>query len=103
MRGVELDMVALAAFCRRWKIDELSLFGSAVRGELRPDSDLDFLASFARDAEWSLFDHVRMEDELSGIVGRDVDIVSKRAVEASHNPVRRRDILGSAERVYGER
>ncbi len=98
--GIDLPEAAIADFCRRWKIVELAVFGSAVRGELGPDSDIDLLAKFAPDAAWSLFDHLRMEDELAAILGREVDLISRRAVERSPNWIRRRDILSSARVVY---
>jgi len=89
-----------AEFCRLWKIVELSVFGSAVRGELRPDSDLDLLVTFAPDADWSLLDHVVIEEQLSALLGRKVDLISRRAVEESQNWIRRRAILGSAHPYY---
>jgi predicted nucleotidyltransferase len=97
---IAIDRERIAEFCRRWKIVEFSLFGSVLRDDFRSDSDVDVLASFAPDAEWSLFDHVAMEDELIGIIGRKVDLVSRRAVERSENWIRRKAILGSAEPVY---
>lgn len=87
-------------FCRRWKISRLAVFGSAVRGKLRADSDIDLLVTFASDADWSMFDHYRMEDELVGLLGREVDLVSKQAIEESANPIFRREILGSAREIY---
>jgi len=90
----------IADFCRKWKITELSLFGSALRDDFRPDSDIDLLVSFGSDSEWSLFDHARMEQELSGILGRKVDLVSRRALESSANPIRRKAILENTRRVY---
>jgi len=90
----------IAEFCRRWKITELAAFGSVVRGDFRPDSDVDLLASFASDADWSLLDALAMEEELSSILGRTVDLVSRRAIERSDNWIRRREILGSAVPVY---
>ena len=87
-------------FCRRWKISELALFGSVLREDFRPDSDVDVLVTFAPDAEWSLFDHVDMEDELEQILGRPVDLVSRRGIERSRNPSRRRAILESARVVH---
>lgn len=95
-----LPLTALSDFCRRWKISELALFGSALREDFNLDSDIDLLATFAPDAAWSLFDHVRMELELGEILGRKVDLVGKDAVEASHNPILQREILGAAEVVY---
>ena len=90
----------IADFCRRWKITELALFGSVLRDDFRPDSDIDVLVTFARDATWSLFDHVDMEDELEAILGRSVDVVSRRGIERSRNPSRRRAILESAQVVH---
>jgi predicted nucleotidyltransferase len=71
-----------------------------LRADLRPDSDLDLLVSFASDADWSLLDHVAMEEELSGILGRKVDLVSRRAIERSSNWIRRKAILESAEPYF---
>jgi predicted nucleotidyltransferase len=87
-------------FCHRWKIVELSLFGSALREDFRPDSDVDLLVRFAPDADWSLLDHARMERELSEILGREVDLVSRTAVEASPNWIRRQEILNTARSLY---
>ena len=66
------DDVALADFCRRWKIKELAVFGSAVRGDIRPDSDIDLLVTFAPEINWTMFDHYRMEDELAEMFAREV-------------------------------
>jgi predicted nucleotidyltransferase len=87
-------------FCEHWKIAELSFFGSVLRDDFRPDSDVDVLIAFAPDAHWSLFDLVKMQDDLSTILGRTVDLVSKRAVERSHNWIRKQEILESAEVYY---
>jgi predicted nucleotidyltransferase len=87
-------------FCRRWKIVELSLFGSALRDDFRPDSDVDLLVRYAPGAAWSLLDHARMERELAGILGHSVDLVSRSAVEASPNWIRRREILSTARALY---
>jgi len=97
---IPMDTERIREFCRRWKVTELAVFGSVVRGDFRPDSDVDFLVSFAPDADWGLLDHAAMEEELSAIVGRKVDLVTRRAVERSTNPIRREAILASAEVVY---
>ncbi|HEY0557044.1 MAG TPA: nucleotidyltransferase domain-containing protein [Thermoanaerobaculia bacterium] len=89
----------LEEFCRRWKITELSLFGSALRDDFRADSDIDLLACFAPDAEWSLLDHARMEKELKEMLGREVDLVCRTTVEASPNWIRRREILNTGEEI----
>jgi len=93
----------LADFCRKWQVAELSLFGSALRGDLRPDSDVDVLVDFTPEAGRSLFDLVEMEAELRGILGREVDLVEKKAIEQSENYIRRRGILSAARVVYAAR
>ena len=93
----------LAEFCRKWKIAELRVFGSSLRADFRPDSDLDLLVTFAPDAEWSLLDHVAMDEELAKTVGRRVDLVSQRAIERSSNWIRRRAILDTAETYFATR
>lgn len=93
----------LAEFCRRWKIIKLALFGSALREDFGPRSDVDVLVTFAPDANWSLLDAVRMEDELAKIFGRKVDLVTRWAVEHSKNWIRREAILRSAEVIYEQR
>ena len=91
-----LDRERLAAFCRRWGVADLALFGSVLRDDFRPDSDVDVLVAFAPGARPGLFDLVEMEEELSALLGRRVDLVTRRAVEESDNRIRRRTILDSA-------
>ena len=97
---IAIDPEKVAAFCQRWKIVELSLFGSVLRDDFRPDSDVDVLVTFAPEADWSLFDHMAMEEELSASFGRKVDLLSRRAIERSANWIRRQAILESAEPFY---
>ncbi len=99
--GIVIPEGEISEYCRRWRIAELSLFGSVTRGDFRPDSDVDVLVRFHPDAEPTLFEMVRMRDELEQILGRAVDLVSRSAVERSRNYLRRRAILESAEVVYG--
>jgi uncharacterized protein len=100
---IPVPTVQLEELCRRWKIAELRVFGSALREDFRPDSDLDLLVQFEPDADWSLLDHVAMEEELGGIIGRKVDLVSQRAIERSSNWIRRKAILESAEPYFASR
>ena len=93
----------LAQFCRRWRVRELALFGSALRDDFGPDSDVDLLVTFSPQAAWSLLDHVRMQTELSELLGYPVDLVSRRAIERSPNPIRKREILSTARTVYAAR
>lgn len=87
-------------FCGRWKITEFAVFGSVLRDDFGPASDVDVLVTFASDARWSLLDHVVMQDELTALFGRKVDLVNRRGIERSRNPIRRREILDSAEIIY---
>jgi uncharacterized protein len=91
---------AIASFCKRWKIQELSAFGSVLRQDFSPESDIDLLVSFSPDAHWTLFDMTRMRAELKELLGREVDLVSRRGIEASRNPIRREAILSSAQVIY---
>jgi predicted nucleotidyltransferase len=97
---VSIERGAIAEFCRRWNVVELSLFGSVLRDDFRPDSDVDVLVTFGPDARWTLFDMVHMQDELSEIFGRTMDLVDRRSVERSENYIRRKHILNSLERLY---
>ncbi len=96
-RNLEIPMDKIEAFCRKWKIREMSLFGSVLRDDFRPDSDIDALVSFEPDAPWDLFHLVDMRDELIALFGRDVDLVEK---EGLRNPFRRRTILDTREVIY---
>lgn len=98
--NIAIPEAALREFCQRWQITELSLFGSALRKDFGPKSDIDLLVRFSPEARRTLFDMVRMQDELSGMLDRQVDLVSRRGIEGSRNPVRRRAILESAEVIY---
>ncbi len=90
----------IADFCRRWQISELAFFGSVLREDFLPDSDVDVLVRFDVKARHTLFDMVRMQEELQRILGRQVDLVSRRGIEASRNYLRKNEILKSAEVVY---
>ena len=100
---IEIPANEIADFCRRWKVTELALFGSVLRGDFNPDSDVDVLVSFAPDARWSLFDLVRMQEELKAILGREVDLLERVAVEQSENYIRRKSILSNMEVIYAAR
>ncbi|NJO50801.1 MAG: nucleotidyltransferase family protein [Leptolyngbyaceae cyanobacterium RM2_2_4] len=80
----------IAEFCQRWKITEFALFGSVLRDDFRPDSDIDVLVTFAPDDGWSLFDLMNLQRELESMVGRRVDLLEKRELK---NPFRRAEIL----------
>jgi len=98
--AIELPREAIETFCRRWRITELSLFGSILRDDFGPKSDVDFLMTFAPDTEWTLFDMVKMDRELERIVGRRVDLITRRTVERSENRIRRLSILETGRPYY---
>jgi len=103
VRNVDLSEEQISDFCRRWRISEFALFGSVLRDDFDVESDLDILVAFAPDADWSLLDHVQMEQELEALLGRKVDLLSRRSVERSRNWLRRKEILDTAEVVYASR
>jgi predicted nucleotidyltransferase len=98
--NVQVPTDRLEALCRKWQVRELSLFGSALRHDFGPESDVDFLVSFADDAPWSLWDLTAMRDELATLVGRPVDLVEQ---EGLRNPFRRHTILKTRKVIYGGR
>ena len=102
MTGADLglDEVAIADFCGRWKIEQLAVFGSAVRGGFGPGSDIDLLVTFAGEADWSMFDHYRMENELTELLAREVDLVNVRSLEENPNGIYRKEILETAKVIY---
>lgn len=100
LRSLGVDLDRLAQLCYRWKIAEIALFGSVLREDFGPDSDVDLLVTYRPDADWSLFDTVGLQRELAELFGRPVDLVSRRAVEHSQNWIRRKAILESAVPIY---
>ncbi len=95
---IDLPLTEIAALCRRYRVRELPLFGSALRDDFGRESDLDFLVLFDPDAEIGFLELVRMQRELTGLVGRPVDLVPKEGLE----PVIRDEVLASARVVYAE-
>lgn len=97
---VRIPQHKIMEFCARWRITELALFGSVLRDDFGPDSDIDILVTFAPKARRTLFDLVDIRDELESIFGRKVDVFSRGGVESSRNPIRRKAVLESAEVIY---
>lgn len=100
MLQTAVDKERIAAFCDKWQVAELALFGSVLRDDFRPDSDVDVLVTFKPQAELTLFDLVQMQQELEDIFGRAVDLVDRAAVEQSRNYIRRKAILRSLEIIH---
>ena len=97
-----LPMEQIAGFCRRWDIARLEVFGSALREDFRSDSDLDLVATYAPKAQWSLLDRVRMKCELEDLLGREVDLLNRRALEKAGSRERSAAILAQAQTLYAE-
>ena len=95
--AIAIDKARIAEFCRKWQVKEMAIFGSALREDFGPESDVDVLVELAEDAPWSLFDWVDMIDELKAIFGREVDLVEKTGLR---NPFRRHEILSTREIIH---
>ena len=100
--NVSIPMAQLSDYCRANGIARLDVFGSALRADFGPESDIDLLVEFEPHRTLSLLDIVGMEQEFSDIFGRKVDLVERSAVERSRNYIRRAAILESAETIYAE-
>jgi predicted nucleotidyltransferase len=100
--AISLPQKQISDFCSRWHVAELSLFGSVLREDFHSQSDIDILVAFKPESNWGLLEHVQMQQELQGILGRDVDLVSKRAIERSSNWIRRQEILSTAQPIYAQ-
>ncbi len=99
---VQVNREALGQFCRQRGIARLELFGSALRDDSRPDSDVDLLCSLRPDVKCGLFEWVALKLDLEQFFGRPVDLVSRRGIERSQNPYRRNEILKTAVPMYVE-
>jgi predicted nucleotidyltransferase len=97
---IELPMKQIAEFCQKWQVTECALFGSVLRDDFRPDSDIDIMVEFdpAACPTFSTLD--RMEAELKIIFGRDIDLITRQGIVSSRNYLRRHEILSSAQVIY---
>jgi hypothetical protein len=94
--AIDIPLEAIAALCEQYQVKELALFGSVLREDFRPESDVDVLVEFLPEARIGLIRFFGLQRELSSTIGRRVDLVPKKAVR----PRLRQSILGSAETVY---
>ena len=97
---IDIPSDGIAAFCKRWQVTEFALFGSVLRDDFGPDSDIDVLVAFKDGARHTLFDMVEMEEQLKTLFGREVDLAERAGIEMSRNYIRRKAILQSAETIY---
>lgn len=95
--SLNVSRETIAEFCQKWQIIEFALFGSAARGELRPDSDIDVMVEFAPEARHSLYQLVDIQAELKALFGRDVDVLTTKEIR---NPFRRRSIMRDLTVLY---
>jgi len=82
---IHINRNKIETFCKKWKIVELSLFGSVLWDDFRDDSDVDVLVRFAEDARWTFSDYMNAEEEFAGIIGREVDLVERKVIENDEN------------------
>ena len=94
---IDIPQAQIEAFCHKWGVVEFALFGSVVRDDFRPDSDIDVMVKFVDGHTTDLFDIVDMKDELRQILGRQVDLVQHGTIE---NPFRRKSIMRDLTIVY---
>lgn len=97
---IDIPREKIAEFCEKWKVREFALFGSVLREDFRPDSDIDAIVDFMPDSHPSLFDLVYMTEELEKIFDRKVDLLTRCGVEESRNYIRRKEILSTLEVLY---
>lgn len=97
-----LPLEKIAEFCHKWQVTEFSLFGSVLRHDFRPDSDIDVMVQFHPDAHPRFSTLDQMETELKTILDRDVDLITRQGIESSRNYLRRHEILSSAQIIYAK-
>ncbi len=98
--NINLPMEQIRAFCQKWQVTEFALFGSVLRDDFRPDSDIDVMVQFHPDAHPTFSTLDQMETELTTIFERDVDLITRQGIAASRNYLRRHAILSSAQVIY---
>lgn len=92
---IPLDKIA--AFCQKWRITEIAVFGSVLGADFNENSDIDFLITFSPETRIGLLDLAQAQLELGDLVGRDVDLVERAAIR---NPFRKKSILGNMKVLY---
>jgi uncharacterized protein len=103
LNNIELPMDEIQRFCDKWQVIEFALFGSVLRDDFRPDSDIDVMIQFDPQAQPTLFDLVHMEDELRIVFQHDIDLVTRKGIASSRNYLRREAILSSTQVIYETR
>jgi len=100
--GLDFSYAKLEDFCVRWDIDELAFFGSVLRDDFREDSDVDVLIRVREGVVYPFSKYYQMEQELSALLERPIDLLDWAAVEESPNYLRRQEILSTAQVIYAK-
>ena len=103
IKNIDIPLEEIEAFCTRWQVSEFALFGSVLREDFRPDSDIDVIAKFDLNAHPTFLSLEEMETELKKIFNREVDLITRKGIENSRNYLRRQEILSSAKVIYATR
>ena len=91
----------IADFCHRWKIVRLEIFGSAIRDDFSPTSDIDLLVEYQPGFHRTVTDMEQIQVEIEALFSRPVDLITRSSIEHSPNPYKRKNILGQAQVIYG--
>jgi uncharacterized protein len=104
VQHISLSEQQIIDFCQQWQITRLALFGSVLRQDFNPEtSDIDILIDFSETANYTLLDFAEMQDQLTSLFQRKVDLVSRRGLETSKNLERKSNILSSTYTIYEQR
>lgn len=103
LKNLEISLENIKAFCDRWQVIEFALFGSVLRDDFCPDSDIDVMVQFDPNAHPTFLSLEQMEAELKSIFYRKVDLITRQGIETSRNYLRRQEILSSAQVIYATR
>ena len=101
--NISLTEEKIKEFCQSWQIQELYLFGSVLRSDFTPNSDIDIMVTFNQNAHCGLWDFVQIKNDLSVLFGRKIDLMTKKSIEESYNWIRRQEILNTAILIYEQR
>jgi uncharacterized protein len=100
--NISITEEQIREFCQHWHIKEFYLFGSVLRSDFNLNSDIDIMITFNQNATCSLWDFVRIKNDLSTLLGRKIDLMTKKSIEESYNWIRCQEILNTAILIYGE-
>ena len=100
MTAIELPIEKIAEFCHKWQVTEFAFFGSVLRDDFRPDSDIDVMVQFHINAHPTFRTLDQMEAELKTIFHREIDLITRKGIETSRNYLRRHEILSTAQVIY---